>query len=331
MKNRVSPTATNNLIIALNSSQSSTTSIKHLFHSGADPWAASNFGSSVLDLCLRDGRNFIASAWAQAARDHLKKYSVLKNPMADMRVVDLIAGSVYLDPLDRQEHLRRFLFKPEKVDDHHAFICKMFTSRNPQIWPVISSMLLMRPNLHSLPVPSFVDSRTDNDFFADDVDIVQFFNTQPPQYSAILIDEFVSHAPNQVLYNYIKDKRHVVNLDWKTNPSIKDRFRWFLSSEWAYQWKDVPGFRLGISGVNEKGETALHHYLRSVDPTQISVEGLEVLLGVGNSWHQSDAQGVNCLTLINDASVKEKLSEAVKEFVQETTAPAQSVFTAFGA
>lgn len=331
MKNRVSPTATNNLITALNSSQSSTTSIKYLFRNGADPWATSHLGSSVLDLCLRDGRHFVASAWAQAAREHLKKYVSMKNPMADARVVDLVAGSVYLDPQDRQEHLRKFLFKPEKVEEHHAFICKMFTSRNPQIWPVISSMLLLRPHLHSLPVPSFVDSSTESDFFADDVDIVQFFNTQPPQYSTVLIDEFVAHAPNQVLYNYLKDKRHVVNLDWKTNPVVKDRLRLFLSSDWAHQWKELPGFRLGVSGINDKGETALHHYLRDVDPSQLTVQGLEVLLDVGNSWHQTDATGVNCLTLINELSNTGKLTEEVQDFVEQSASPAQSVFRAFSA
>lgn len=329
MKSRVSPTATHNLITALNSTQSSTTAIKYLFRNGADPWAVSHMGSSVLDLCLRDGRHFVASAWTQAAREHLKKQTTLLNPMADVRVVDLVAGSVYLNPEDRQEHLRRFLFNPQKVEEHHQFICKMFTSRNPQIWPVIASMLLLRPHLHSLSVPPFLDQRVDNDFFADDVDIVQFFNAPVAQHSHILIDEFVAHAPNQVLYNYLKDKRHVVDLDWRSNPAIKDRLRLFLSSDWAAQWNEVPGFRLGVSGVNAKGESALHHYVRAVDPAHITVEGLQVLLDAGNSWSQADNTGVNSLALMNALSDAGKLTSAVQEFVEHSATPSQTVFRPF--
>lgn len=329
MKNRVSPTATKNLMTALNSTQSSTTSITYLFRNGADPWASTTMGSSVLDLCLRDGRHLVASAWAKSARENLKKHATLSNPMADQRVIDLVAGAVYLDPQDRQEHLRRFLFNPQKTEEHHQFICKMFTSRNPQIWPVISSMLLLRPHLHSLPVPAFLDNSTESNFFADDVDIVQFFNPQPPQHTKTLIDEFVSHAPNKVLYNYLKDKRHVVNLDWKTNPVIKERLRLFLTSEWAHQWKELPGFRLGLSGTNERGESAMHYYLRHIEPNQITVEGLQVLLEVGNSWNQTDDKGFSALTLANALSDAGRLNQTVQEFVEQSAAPAQSVFRPF--
>lgn len=328
MKSRVSPTATSNLINTLNRDQSATTSIKYLFRNGADPWAVTAMGSSVLDLCLRDGRPFVASAWAQAAREHLKKSSTIKNPMADTRVVDLVAGAVYLEPQDRQEHMRRFLFNPQKVEDHHEFICKMFTSRNPQIWPVIANMLLLRPHLHSVRVPEFLDKSVESDFFADDVDIVQFFTPQANR-SAILIDQFVTHAPNQVLYNYLKDRRHVVELDWTKNDAVRERLRLFLSSEWAHQWKDLPGFSAVLSGVNAQGETPLHHYLRSVPVGQISVEGLEVLLASGNSWHQTDKNGVNSLTLLNNLLGDPSLSESVREFVEQSAAPAQSVFRPF--
>ena len=303
MKSRVSPTATSNLINTLNRDQSATTSIKYLFRNGADPWAVTAMGSSVLDLCLRDGRPFVASAWAQAAREHLKKSSTIKNPMADTRVVDLVAGAVYLEPQDRQEHMRRFLFNPQKVEDHHEFICKMFTSRNPQIWPVIANMLLLRPHLHSVRVPEFLDKSVESDFFADDVDIV--------------------------LYNYLKDRRHVVELDWTKNDAVRERLRLFLSSEWAHQWKDLPGFSAVLSGVNAQGETPLHHYLRSVPVGQISVEGLEVLLASGNSWHQTDKNGVNSLTLLNNLLGDPSLSESVREFVEQSAAPAQSVFRPF--
>ena len=318
MKSYVSPQASQQaLSIAEGRDPHAITKLAQSFRNGADPWSINKRGVSLLDLCLQDGRHAILSLWADAARRQFHygltssglspiappavKNATLAMARNNIHMIDLVGSFVHLTKNDRQFHLRRFLFgqggKSNPKGAEERFVYQLAVHSSPQRWNAISNTLLLFPNLNNLEVPAYPPLRQhqvlgqettgdapDNPSHADN-----------PFVMARLVDEFVTHAPIQVLINHMSSIHHRVNMDWRKNPTLLNRLRHFTDGNWAEHWKDVG---VVFSGTDDEGDTLLHHYLRSTPTPMLNAPAIDFLLEHSAPWTARNNKHESCEDLV---------------------------------
>lgn len=297
MKSRISPIATQKLLTTLLSSNASSTSVGYLFRNGADPWAITSTGKNILQLCLEHGKQETLSMWVQSAKKNLSVLASIKNPMADQRIIDLMAVCVYLSAEDRQGGIQKFLFSPN-IEQQKHFINSLMNNNNPQSWSVIGNMMLLRPEM------------------AD-----WYFS--PPKTlheTESLSNLFVENAGNHVLCKFLENKKNTINMTWFENKTLQKRIlSSFLHPDWCHIYKNIPNASKLFSGSDEKGNTPLLLYIQDTPPDRIHSDALAVLSHFGNDWHQKNENNESAYDVLQELLSSNRVSNDVKEYTETLT------------
>ena len=277
------------------------------FQKGADPWEHSQ-QADLLDLCLKDGRAAVLGAWVEAAR----RQALFPTPRSvssprKIHLVDLIASSLYLSRNARRIQLRNFVQKNSTIETQEEFLRHVVELRAPQGWQVVSNALLLNPDLHGTRVQHFPQALKFSTLHQSPL------NSEGGSFAKIE-DEFIQHAPTQILYNHISNKQHRLELDWRNNPLMLERLRQFLDPIWTSFWRDMG---VVFHGSDNNNNNLLYHYLRSTPTAQLKVDAVEFLLEKGAQWKQLNLDGQSALELMHLHMESEDLPHDVQDLFEQ--------------